>query len=82
MAKERYAELIDLVKFGRSKLKIFTEKEYFENKIDLENGADWNQTAPIDTIPNLEDFKKTVSDFLAWEVSQILKGQNETDMGN
>lgn len=82
MAKERYAELIDLVKFGRSKLKIFTEKEYFENKIDPENGADWNQTAPIDTIPNLEDFKKTVSDFLAWEVSQILKGQNETDMGN
>lgn len=82
MAKERYAELIDLVKFGRSKLNIFTEKEYYEAIIDPNNGSDWNQTAPIDTIPNLEDFKKTVSDFLAWEVNQILKGQNGTDLGN
>lgn len=69
-AKERYAELIDLVRFGKSKLNIFTEKEYYEGKIDPENGADWNQTAPIDTKPTLEDFKKTVSDYLAWEVYQ------------
>jgi hypothetical protein len=61
-AKERYAELVDLVRFGKSKLNIFTEKEYYEGKIDPENGADWNQTAPIDTKPTLEDFKKTVSD--------------------
>ena len=33
-AKERYAELIDLVRFGKSKLNIFTEKEYYEGKID------------------------------------------------
>lgn len=74
-AKERYAELIDLVRFGKSKLNIFTEKEYYEGKIDPENGADWNQTAPIDTKPTLEDFKKTVSDYLAWEVSNLLKNQ-------
>lgn len=78
-AKERYAELIDLVRFGKSKLNIFTEKEYYEGKIDPENGADWNQTAPIDTKPTLEDFKKTVSDYLAWEVSNILKNQNTED---
>ena len=64
-AKERYQELVDLVRFGKSKLSIFTEKEYYEGKIDPENGADWNQTAPIDTRPTLEDFKKTVSDYLA-----------------
>lgn len=64
-AKERYAELVDLVRFGKSKLNIFTEKEYYEGKIDPENGADWNQTVPIDTKPTLEDFKKTVSDYLA-----------------
>lgn len=39
-AKERYAELVDLVRFGKSKLNIFTEKEYYEGKIDPENGAD------------------------------------------
>lgn len=78
-AKERYAELVDLVRFGKSKLNIFTEKEYYEGKIDPENGADWNQTAPIDTKPTLEDFKKTVSDYLAWEVSNLLKNQSAED---
>ena len=78
-AKERYAELVDLVRFGKSKLNIFTEKEYYEGHIDPENGSDWNQTAPIDTKPTLEDFKKTVSDYLAWEVSNLLKNQDAGD---
>lgn len=76
-AKERYAELVDLVRFGKSKLHIFTEKEYYEGSIDPESGADWNQTAPVDTKPVLEDFKKTVSDYLAWEVSSLLKTQEK-----
>lgn len=78
-AKERYQELVDLVRFGKAKLSIFTEKEYYEGTIDPENGADWNQSAPIDTKPTLEDFKKTVSDYLAWEVSNLLKKQNLED---
>ena len=78
-AKERYQELVDLVRFGKAKLNILTEKEYYEGTIDPENGADWNQTAPIDTKPTLEDFKKTVSDYLAWEVSNLLKNQNLED---
>lgn len=78
-AKERYQELVDLVRFGKSKLNIFTEKEYYEGKIDPNNGADWNQTAPIDTKPTLDDFKKTVSDYLAWEVSNLLKNQSTED---
>ena len=72
-AKERYEELINLVRFGKSKLHIFTEKEYHEATIDPNNGADWNQTAPIDTKPTLQDFKKTISDYLAWEISTLLK---------
>jgi hypothetical protein len=75
-AKERYQEVVDLVRFGKSKLHLLTEKEYYEGTIDPENGADWNQTAPIDTRPTLDDFKKTVSDYLAWEVSNLLKNQN------
>jgi len=75
-AKERYEELINLVRFGKSKLNIFTEREYYEGTIDPKNGADWNQSAPIDTKPTLDDFKKTVSDYLSWEVSTILKEQN------
>lgn len=74
-AKQRYAEIVALVRFGKKKLGIFTEKEYYEGHIDPANGADWNQTAPIETRPTLADFKKTVADYLAWEVSNLLKIQ-------
>jgi hypothetical protein len=75
-AKERYEEVANLVRFGKRKLNIFTNKEYYEGTIDPKNGADWNQSAPIDGKPILQDFKKTVSDYLTWEVSTILKSQN------
>ncbi|ASM36441.1 HsdM family class I SAM-dependent methyltransferase [Campylobacter sputorum] len=77
-AKERYTELVNLVRFGKSKLKIFTENEYYETTIDPNNGCDWNKSAPIDTKPNLNDFKKTVSDYLAWEVSNLLKNGDDS----
>lgn len=67
-----------MVRFGKSKLKIFTDKEYHEDTIDPKNGADWNKSAPIDTKPTLQDFKKTISDYLSWEVSTILKQQNDS----
>ena len=72
-AKERYEELVNLVRFGANKLQIFSENEYYEATIDPSNGADWNKSRPVDTMPTLADFKKTVSDYLSWEVSQILK---------
>lgn len=72
-ARERYEELVNLVHIGKSKLKILSEKEYYENTIDQNSGADWNQTAPVDTKPTLSDFKKTVADYLSWEVSNIIK---------
>lgn len=75
-AKERYQEVVDLVRFGKQKLNILTEKEYYEGHIDPNSGNDWNQTAPVDTKPTIEDFKKTVSDYLAWEVSNLLKNKN------
>ena len=78
-AKGRYAELVDLVRFGKKKLNIFTEKEYYEGTIDPTKGDDWNQSAPVDTKPTLEDFKKTVADYLAWEVSNIIKNNAEND---
>lgn len=78
-AKQRYEEVVNLVRFGKSKLNIFSDKEYHEATIDPKNGADWNQLAPQDEKPTLQDFKKTVSDYLSWEVSTILKQQNIKD---
>ncbi len=78
-AKERYKEVVDLVRFGRKKLNLLTNEEYYEGIIDPNNGADWNQSAPVDTKPRLEDFKKTVADYLAWEVSNLLKQEKKED---
>lgn len=80
-AKERYQELVDLVRLGKKKLNILTESEYFENIINPDNGADWNQLIPVDTKPTLADFKKTVSDYLSWEVSNLLKNKGDEGLG-
>ena len=76
-AKERYDELVNLVLYGKQYLKIFTEKEYYEATINPQNGSDWNKSTPVDTHPTLADFKKTVADYLAWEVSTLLKQQTD-----
>ena len=76
-AKERYEELVALVKNGKKELHYFTEKEYYEGTIDPLKGDDWNQTAPIDTIPTIDEFKKTVREYLAWEVCTIIKSEKE-----
>ena len=78
-AKQRYEELVNLVRFGKSKLNIFTNKEYYESNIDPKNGTAWNQSSPIDIKPTLQDFKKTVRDYLSLEVSNILKQSNIGD---
>ena len=72
-AAERYEELVSLVKFGRSKLRFFTDKEYYEGTIDPANGKDWNQSAPIDRKLMTSDFRTVVSDYLAWEITNVLK---------
>ena len=78
-AKDRYEELVNLVRFGKNKLNLLGNNEYYEGKINPNNGADWNQIAPIDAKPTLHDFKKTVGDYLAWEVSSLLREKNGGD---
>ena len=77
-AQERYQEVVDLVRFGKTKLNILTESEYYEGHIDPNNGADWNQSAKIDTKPTIQEFKKTVSDSLSWDITTLL-GQNSVE---
>ena len=78
-AKERYDELVDLVRYGKKKLNLFNENDYFEGTIDPENGEDWNPSTPGNTKPTLADFKKTVAEYLAWEVSNLLKKKTTED---
>lgn len=79
-AKVRYEEISNLVRFGKGKLNLLTENEYFEGHIDPKSGEDWNQTAPIETAPNLSDFKQTIGDFLKWQVSKLENQKNTTNI--
>lgn len=79
---QRYQDIIKIYKAGdKAKVdeKLWNLKEcYVEDFID-DSGKDWNfnQHQVIDITPTLEDFKKTVSDYLTWEVSQILQNQSQ-----
>ncbi|WP_104578315.1 HsdM family class I SAM-dependent methyltransferase [Helicobacter felis] len=75
-AKERYAELIALV-LGKKRATNFYKDHYIEDTINLK-GKDWTyaQHQKIDTMPQMGDFKGSVAEFLAYEVSLVLKGDS------
>lgn len=78
---ERYQDIIKIYKAGKKAKvhsKLWNLDEVYTEDLITESGTDWNfdQHKKIDTIPKIEDFKKTVSDYLAWEVSEILKSEN------
>lgn len=79
-ANERYEEVLNLVLYGKKNLHYLTEDEYIEDTISLE-GDDWtfSQHKKIDTTPTESDFRKTVADYLAWKVSQVIKEEKENE---
>jgi len=83
---KRYQDIIKIYKAGKN-AKVLANWDlndiYVEDFITL-SGNDWNfdQHKKIDTKPTLDDFKKTVSDYLAFEVSNILKnGLGDDNLG-
>jgi hypothetical protein len=78
---QRYNDIIEIYKNGAtadvSDL-LWDLKQTVVMNVITNKGNDWNydQYQKIDTKPTIEDFKKTVSDYLAWEVSNILKTQS------
>ena len=77
-ALERYDEVVAICLGKKPKTEYYTEVNgrVIRDTVSLE-GDDWtfNQHKKIDTTPTVEDFKKTVADYLAWKVSAILKGE-------
>ena len=75
----RYKDIIKLYKAGHAaRLDADWEvSDIFVEDFIGDSGADWNfdQHKIIDTQPTIEDFKKTLADYLAWEVSNLLKQQ-------
>ena len=75
-AKARYEEVEAIILGKKPKTQYYTKENglYIEDTISLE-GNDWtySQHKKIDTTPKLEDFKKTVADYLTWKVSTLLR---------
>lgn len=82
---KRYSDIIKIYK-AWEKAKTDTIKNiddiYVEDFI-TNSGTDWNfeQHKTIDTKPTLQDFKKTVSDYLSWEISTLLKDNTDQSLG-
>ena len=75
---QRYTDIVKIYKAGRAakvSSQLWKLDEIYVEDLITDSGADWNfdQHKKIDAMPTLADFKKTVSDYLSWEVSQILK---------
>lgn len=80
---KRYADIVKIYKAGRN-AKVEAQWNLAEMYVEdfiTPSGADWNfdQHKTIDTKPTLADFKKTVADYLAWEVSNLLKNQSPVE---
>lgn len=74
---KRYADIIKIYKAGKS-AKVEADwklSEVYVEDFITNSGADWNfdQHKTIDTKPTFNDFRKTVADYLSWEVDQLLK---------
>jgi len=77
-AADRYAEVEALVLGKKPKTAYYTKDNglYIEDVISL-SGADWTfaQHKRIDTVPTMEDFKRTVANYLAWKVGSLMRGE-------
>jgi type I restriction-modification system DNA methylase subunit len=74
---KRYADIVKIYKAGKSaKLEATWNIDgvYVEDFI-TDSGTDWNfdQHKKIDAKPAFDDFRKSVEDYLEWEVGNILK---------
>ena len=59
-------------------LNLLTKNEYLESTIAVlgkEVGNDWNfdRHLVVDSKPILDDFRKTIADYLSWEIQQVIK---------
>ncbi|ASU14466.1 hypothetical protein CIB43_00575 [Mesomycoplasma hyopneumoniae] len=62
-----------MVHIGKQKLNLLDTNCYFEDVIDPKSGTDWNKTKQVDLKPTITDFKKSIGEYLAWEVTEIIR---------
>ncbi len=76
---QRYNDIIEIYKNGVTanvSHVLWNLKQQVVMDVITDKGNDWNydQHQKVDNIPTLDDFKKTVNDYLTWEITNVLKG--------
>jgi type I restriction enzyme M protein len=74
---QRYNDIIEIYKNGATadvSPTLWNLKQTVVMSVISNNGNDWNfdHYQKIDTKPTIKDFKKTIGDYLAWELSNLL----------
>lgn len=79
---QRYQDIIEIYKNGIT-ANVDSKWWNLKNQVIMDtitlDGDDWNfdKHQKVDMIPKEEDFKKTIKNYLNWEVSQLLNGDND-----
>lgn len=77
-AKGHYKEVVDIILNKSKKTNYFVEDDnYYIGTINPDNGNDWNYDKKIDITPDKSDFKRTISDYLSWELSNVIKNDEK-----
>ena len=73
--EKRYRDLVGVYKYGDN-ADNESNIEFIDDTI-TDSGADWNYTQHqvYDTTPTEDDFRKTVADYMSFELSMILQGK-------
>lgn len=77
---QKYRDIVEIYKNGITanvSPELWDIKSQVAMDVISKEGNDWNfdQHQKIDLVPTEEDFKKTIRDYLSWEVTKILKGE-------
>lgn len=79
---KRYADLVKIYKAGKKATidAAWSLSEVYLEDFITKSGADWNfdQHKTINTKPVYNDFRKTVAEYLAWEIEHLLKKDEST----
>lgn len=73
--EERYKELVELVVNNNKESLNYYKDLYVEDTLKESHSWMFSAHRVIDTTVTIEDFKKTVADYLSWKVGAILRGE-------
>lgn len=79
---QRYRDILKIYKAGKNakvKKDLWELKNIYVEDFISKSGTDWNfdQHIKYDIVPKTKDFEEVVTSYLSWEITQLLKGNDD-----